>query len=1056
MGLYESIRQDNVRKYGTEAKRTMKIIINQYSDRTHFIYEILQNAEDAEATQIKFHLYKDRLVIFHDGRPFNEKDIIGVCGIADGTKEDGSRIGHFGIGFKSVYGYTETPIIYSGKYHFSIQDQLFPNEVPPMPGLSPAETCMVLPFNKEDVTSEVAYKEICEALFKKITAESIIILDNIADINIKAEGNSEEIHINKEKGKIDKGGYVYALSLLTTVKNSGSNINREIENDYLYFTDGEKEASAIIFKVDGKELQMVKNSKIYAFFPTAKEAHQNFYIHAPFDTTPARDNFKEGAEYGKHNIELINNICRLIYFAFCWLRDNGYLTFSGLNRVFPIYEYEESDILYAIYENSVRIIKDGEKLLPTNKEGVYKSIHEICVPSNMGIVNVFDDEDLQRIMFNKKLFWISKEISTVAYASFKAFLDNNFSFNTLEWKDLVLKMDASYLEEKNIQWMERLMGNIESFCIRRSEPSSHFIDATRVPFIRLNTGKHILARDNGKLQVYLNNPTVCKYKIDDSFRKNETIRSFYERALQVPVYDLERETIDKILPKYVTRKVSFKTSNPIKENIEDLKEIKDALFVNPNIIEHVKDKYIVTNGKEWYRPEELYIRSEDVRAGYGLVKGIINIRFLANSYFDDTVLNIKLDEAFFKQLGCSLGLKTKPASKEEYLKAVHRYCGKASAEELRIKIFKKNYISKKLDWSFNYEGFPDVFSQITPQKSLAIARFLNKNINIGNFDVQGDLVGADDQHFGGANVHSVSAYTMLGLQLCFEKWVFVQGDSTPKSVMEVDRADLLPAYNAAQHVIDMLPFKEVKNGLTEFLEANISDKSKLDLVKRYFSNPDEIVRFAEAFAKSEAKKAARDEKRGDILEKIKNSDKSQQQKNGEEHEFEISPISEKAKARRETNLDGQLAESLDQQTKVARGLYFSSRTSSKEEREFLSSEYSGYCQICTNRIEKYDGGYYFEAINIIKQGQLLEKYNHSVGLGWNSLCLCPNCAAAYNYSSKKISTIYSQVMETEVEAGSTAPIILQIEMPQGTAREIKYSPRHFLALKEAFKVFTAE
>ena len=139
---------------------------------------------------------------------------------------------------------------------------------------------------------------------------------------------------------------------------------------------------------------------------------------------------KEGAEYGKHNIRLIGNICQLIYFAFCWLRDNGYLTFSGFKNVFPIYEYEESDILYAIYENSVSIIKDGEKLLPTNQEGVYKSIQEICVPGNMGIVNVFGDEDLQRIMSNRRLFWLSKEISTVAYAALKAFLDNNFTFNT--------------------------------------------------------------------------------------------------------------------------------------------------------------------------------------------------------------------------------------------------------------------------------------------------------------------------------------------------------------------------------------------------------------------------------------------------------------------------------------------------------------------------------------------------------------------------------------------------------------------------------------------------
>ena len=53
MELYKQISDANRIKYGTEAEKILRIIINQYSDRTHFIYEILQNAEDAGATRIK-------------------------------------------------------------------------------------------------------------------------------------------------------------------------------------------------------------------------------------------------------------------------------------------------------------------------------------------------------------------------------------------------------------------------------------------------------------------------------------------------------------------------------------------------------------------------------------------------------------------------------------------------------------------------------------------------------------------------------------------------------------------------------------------------------------------------------------------------------------------------------------------------------------------------------------------------------------------------------------------------------------------------------------------
>lgn len=45
-----------------------------YSDPSHFIYEILQNAEDAKATKITFELHQDKLIVVHNGIPFNSGD----------------------------------------------------------------------------------------------------------------------------------------------------------------------------------------------------------------------------------------------------------------------------------------------------------------------------------------------------------------------------------------------------------------------------------------------------------------------------------------------------------------------------------------------------------------------------------------------------------------------------------------------------------------------------------------------------------------------------------------------------------------------------------------------------------------------------------------------------------------------------------------------------------------------------------------------------------------------------------------------------------------------
>lgn len=127
--------------------------------------------------------------------------------------------------------------------------------------------------------------------------------------------------------------------------------------------------------------------------------------------------------------------------------------------IFPIYEYEPTDIMYGIYENSIAIINSGVELLPTNTPGAYKAIENVCFPQAAVIVDVFDDEDLHQLVSFRKN-WLAKEISTEGYAELRRFLRTNFKIDTLDWSDLVPKMNASFLERKSTAWMERLMARI--------------------------------------------------------------------------------------------------------------------------------------------------------------------------------------------------------------------------------------------------------------------------------------------------------------------------------------------------------------------------------------------------------------------------------------------------------------------------------------------------------------------------------------------------------------------------------------------------------------------
>ena len=74
---YDKIREDNISEYGN-GTRHLSFLSRLYTDRTHFIFELIQNAEDAGATAIHFNLFNDRLEVVHNGRPFDELDVRGI------------------------------------------------------------------------------------------------------------------------------------------------------------------------------------------------------------------------------------------------------------------------------------------------------------------------------------------------------------------------------------------------------------------------------------------------------------------------------------------------------------------------------------------------------------------------------------------------------------------------------------------------------------------------------------------------------------------------------------------------------------------------------------------------------------------------------------------------------------------------------------------------------------------------------------------------------------------------------------------------------------------
>ena len=100
-----------------------------YSESQRFVFELIQNADDAAAqgvnNEVHFEFLTNCLIASHNGMPFNEPDINSLTSAGTSTKKnDQSKTGYKGIGFKSVFGRSNRVTIFSDGFQFRF-DKLF-------------------------------------------------------------------------------------------------------------------------------------------------------------------------------------------------------------------------------------------------------------------------------------------------------------------------------------------------------------------------------------------------------------------------------------------------------------------------------------------------------------------------------------------------------------------------------------------------------------------------------------------------------------------------------------------------------------------------------------------------------------------------------------------------------------------------------------------------------------------------------------------------------------------------------------------------------------------
>ncbi|HVZ19272.1 MAG TPA: hypothetical protein VG897_19285, partial [Terriglobales bacterium] len=285
---YEKISSSDLEE---KLERAVSLLVGLYTERAHFILELLQNAEDARATRVRFDLKPDRLEVWHDGRLFDEDDVRGVCGVGEGTKlNDLTQIGKFGIGFKSVYAFTVRPEIHCGDEHFAIEKYIHPLGIAPVSIPPPWTTLFILPFDRTDVASDVACAEIAQGL-NKLDSGAMLFLRHIREIEWSSPGNSARRYIRQEVTQ----GPARRVSLTVDIQGLAFPTGSWLVFDAPICIDGSYDhlrveaAFKVVSEKDHEDkIAPVSAATLSVFFPTATRTGLGFTIQGPYRTTPAR------------------------------------------------------------------------------------------------------------------------------------------------------------------------------------------------------------------------------------------------------------------------------------------------------------------------------------------------------------------------------------------------------------------------------------------------------------------------------------------------------------------------------------------------------------------------------------------------------------------------------------------------------------------------------------------------------------------------------------------------------------------------------------------------
>lgn len=471
-------------------------------DKAHFVYELIQNADDSESQGLEMHMETDSLLVWNDGRAFTEKDVHSICSVGSSNK-DLTQIGNFGIGFKAVYNYTDLPEIYSGEERFRIRDLTDPEGIDGVDSwiqrlVDEGKTVFRLPFRDR---ADLALLRDRLGNFQKRTLLFLRHLKTVRwydDCNGRAGSYSRHSHPH---GTVQNASQVELnvsingesqppetfLVFHKAVKPPQTMINEVLlqaeddeERGRIERESDKQQPIEVAFGLTDARITSMDRCKLFAYLPTDKETHLRFIIQARYQTTPARDNIPTDSPW---NDWLVGETANFLPDILEQLKAGDLLNPAFFN-VLPL-EEDNVPVEFAPIAETLQQAMKERPFVPT-KGGGYAKAENVFYPHA---------ESLQNLV---KCSWIHPN-SNWLHPDIRDVEEFRRCFNLMREagvREISVSQVLRWLEEQSPDWFAgKPVEWLRALYAYLNQQKSESARIKKLPLVRLKNGQHVCAGD---------------------------------------------------------------------------------------------------------------------------------------------------------------------------------------------------------------------------------------------------------------------------------------------------------------------------------------------------------------------------------------------------------------------------------------------------------------------------------------------------------------------------------------------------------------------------------